>query len=280
MLARNEALEREVADAKEALADKEREIERLKNPPAPEPELRPTTTPTARTGQPTKAHGLHLAAELVSGSAARVKASLDELSNAPPIVTDAAAGAIAAYLRGGGANARAICEVYIANPPPRFGGASFHKILRAFTAASSSDGLAHLAEQAMAAHVTLGSDAKYLGKVSKEKATAASAGLGLRILSVFKRPWVIAVFWLPVLFGVVLLATARDARPIVGGAIGGLAVLVVVLDAYFRRCPSCKRWLAGRPHHVVRDQYDFHVTTFGCVFCKHTWTRSRYAGSN
>jgi hypothetical protein len=227
-----------------------------------------------------KERGRALAAELISGEATRVEASLAELAEAPPIVTDAAAGAIAKYLREGGANARAICQVYIANPPPRFGGGSFHKVSRAFVAASSVDGLGHLVEQAMASHVTLGSDAKYLGKVSKAKSKGGSTGLPLRVLSVFKRPWVIAVFWLPVLtFGIAGLATAGDARPVVGAAILGFAVLVVALDAYLRRCPSCKRWLAGRPHHVVRDQYDFHVTTLGCVFCMRQWTKTRYAGS-
>lgn len=160
-----------------------------------------------------KERGRALAAELISGDATRVEASLAELAEAPPIVTDAAAGAIAKYLREGGANARAICQVYIANPPPRFGGGSFHKVSRAFVAASSVDGLGHLVEQAMASHVTLGSDAKYLGKVSKAKSKGGSTGLPLRVLSVFKRPWVIAVFWLPVLtFGIAGLATAKDAR--------------------------------------------------------------------
>jgi hypothetical protein len=279
LLARNEALEREVNDTKRALAQKERELAQATHPSAAEttPEsLEPPTVPTGSV-QSQKERGRALAADLISGDAAKVTASLHELRNAGPVVTDAAAGAISGYLHGRGAQARAVCEVYVAHDPPKFGGSSHNKILRAFVRASEVEALAPLAERAMSVHVTQGIDARYLEKRDRVKASGSPKSLPMRLLSVFMRAWVIVAFGFPALFAIIALFTVPGARLIIGSALVAYALLVVAIDAYLRRCPSCRRWLAGTFLHVIRDEYDFHVTSWSCTFCKRGWKSKRIA---
>lgn len=73
----------------------------------------------------------------------------------------------------------------------------------------------------------------------------AKRALWRRLVSVFGRSWVIPTFWIPMLFVVILLATTPEARVIALVASAGFLLFVIALDGLLRRCPSCRRWLAG-----------------------------------
>lgn len=255
LLARNEALEREVEEAKRALAEKDAELERRAQPPR-EP--------------PASGRGRELAEALISGSREAIEEHLRELSGAPRPVRDAVGREFAAYLKRGGAMARAVCTLYVEHTPPRFQGSVHDKLRSAFVKATADPETRSLAERALA--VLGGEKRTATGK------SGAGKSLPARILLVFTRAWVIVVFWLPALFAIALIVSEPGARVIAASALAGAAVLVIALEAFLRRCPSCRRWLAGIFLRVVRDQYDSHVTSWRCTHCSHHWQTSRYAG--
>lgn len=112
---------------------------------------------------------------------------------------------------------------------------------------------------------------KDLAAIEAKRAASASTKLVPRVLSVFARAWVVVVFWLPALLAVFVLVNLPEARLPVAAGLVAHATLVVCIDALLRRCPSCRRLLAGHMLSLVRDQYDFHVRTWKCVHCHHRW---------
>ncbi len=104
---------------------------------------------------------------------------------------------------------------------------------------------------------------------------------------------VIAFVWLPAAMAAVGVGFAGDLvlRVALLGVIAALFALAYAVEAFVRRCPSCRRLLAGMPtgrthtgSHVESvsvttaagpqradrtvDSYD---TLWRCVHCKHRW---------
>jgi hypothetical protein len=276
LLARNEALERELEEAQRELAAAKEALDAERNPPAAVEEQAPVGAPSPpapahRPPAGTRAEGERLAAELSSADQDLAARARQDLRGAPPVVTDAAAAVLAKLLRRGGADAERVCQALEARDSPRFGGRSYQKIFRSLTKASSASGsLGAAAQRAQQAFLAGGIDDDYLRK--KEAARAARpASLLRRILSIFTRAWVIVVLGLPGLFGILALITEPGARPYVGAALAGATILVVAMDAYLRRCRSCRRLLAGTLLSIVKDNYGDHIRSWSCAHCGHRW---------
>lgn len=212
-----------------------------------------------------------LVAALISGDPEQVTAAKLAFAGARPTVTDAAAAAMARHLRARGPEARAVCEIYAAGDPPRVGDAAHVKLVLAFAKAAESRDLRELAQRASLVHSTHGRDGQYLKKLESERAARSSTSLLLRVLSVFKRPWVIVVFGLPAILAI--LFVVKDVAPALPVAIGFalFAVVVIAVDAFLRRCPECREPLAGQVVSIIREEHGLHEINFRCVFCKHQW---------
>lgn len=110
----------------------------------------------------------------------------------------------------------------------------------------------------------------------KESAdTEAAAPRGRRrrasIFSVFTRAWVIVVLGLPALVAIPMMLSSRALRVPVGLGLLGLAILVITIDAFRRRCPKCRILLGGRLERLVNDDYGDHVRHWQCASCAHRW---------
>lgn len=276
LLARNEALERQLEDAQRELADAREALDAERNPPAVVENRAPVASPSPPApAQPppagTRALGERLAAELSSTEEDVAARARRDLRDAPPVVTDAAARVLAGLLKTGGPEAERVCHALRASDRPRFGGRSYHKIFRALMKASRRGGsLGAAANQAMETFVVGGIDEGYRRK--KEKARAAEpTSLARRILSVFTRAWVIVMVGIPSLFAIGALIGVPGARPYVAAALLGATVLVVAMDAYLRRCRSCRRLLAGTLLSIVKDNYGDHIQSWACTHCGRRW---------
>lgn len=117
----------------------------------------------------------------------------------------------------------------------------------------------------------LGYDPDGLRERENAAARRATPSIPRQVLSVFTRAWVIVVFGLPALFVVIVALKGREILPVCLAGLTLHALVVVGIDAFLRRCPSCRRLLAGKLLSIVRDQYDFHVRSWVCVHCKHRW---------
>jgi len=194
-----------------------------------------------------------------------------DLGDADPAVSDAVAKVLARALRTKGPDADRACRAFIDYDSPLFGGSAYSRIFRAFMKLTGGlTGARPQAEAAMAAFVKYGVDPRHLRKKEKAKA-AAPVSLPRRILSVFTRAWVIVVFGLPALFGVITMVSEPYAIPLVAAGLGVLATVCVAIDSYMRRCPKCRRLLAGKLLSIVGDNYGGHTRSWSCAFCKHGW---------
>jgi hypothetical protein len=277
LLARNEALERELEDAQRELAAAREALDAERNPPAAVQEQAAVAAPSPRAPAQrppagTRAEGERLAAELSSADQDTALRARQDLRDAPPVVTDAAAAVLAKLLRRGGADAERVCQALEARDSPRFGGRSYHKIFRSLMKASSAGGsLGAAARRAQQAFLAGGIDDDYVRK--KEAARAARpSSLVRRILSVFTRAWVIAVLGIPGLLTILVLISMPEARPFGAAALLGATIVVLTLDAYLRRCRSCRRLLAGTLLSIVSDDYGGHTRSWSCAHCGHRWT--------
>lgn len=277
LLARNDALEQELEDTKRALADAQRELAEATSP-EPEPAETDSSEPARHRPSPAgprpserKALGRRLADELIAGDGAVVKQAKAELRGAHTKVSDAAAKQLARYVRGRGPKAEAVCRVLAHNDAPRFGGRGWAKLFRALLRASSKPGLESLAQGALANNLMHGPAKSWLKRKQAEREAEASTNLLWRALSVFKRAWVIVVFGMPALFYVILLLTQPSIwlYPTIGMVV--LALFCIAVDAYLRRCPRCRKALAGKLLSIVGDNYGGHTLSWSCVFCKRRW---------
>jgi hypothetical protein len=224
---------------------------------------------------------------LTSGDSTAQGEAVAALKTAPPKVTDRVAKLLVQRVKRGGADADAICVALIRKDFPRFGPQSFSRLIVGLQLAGRTD--------ASVAVSMRGPDGQYLRKMEESRANG-STHPALRVLSVAKQIWVIMLF-LPV--GLGLLVAMPSVRsdpslvPLLGAGLGVLVVLVIIIDAFKRRCRKCRKLLAGDTLRVVRTgsytSYDSvattsggttqvgkevhtHSTTWGCVHCGHRWT--------
>jgi hypothetical protein len=276
LLARNHALEQQLEDAEQALLDKEQELEDAKKPPAPvvQQAVKGKSHVHSRPSQPAdiaRAHGASLAEDLISDDKGVASSAQRELRTAAPLVSDAAAKVLVRYLRGGGPKAQHVCRALADADAPSFGGKSWSRLFKAFTKLTGSKDSSPLAQAAMQRVVSRGPDQGYQRRREEAAAASTSTSLPRRILSVMTRAWVIVVLGIPALFGVILIATTPSLRIHAILALLSLAAVVVVIDAFTRRCPRCRKLLAGKRLSIVSDNYGGHVLSWSCVFCDHRW---------
>lgn len=139
-----------------------------------------------------------------------------------------------------------------------------------------------------------GADGQYVRKLQQSRANGSPHPV-LRILSVAKQIWVIGLVLLVGLVGLVVVPTDLydpTMLPTIAAGLGIVAVLIVVIDAFKRRCPKCRTLLAGDVISIVRTgswtNYDkvttssggsahvghtvhTHGTTWRCVHCGARW---------
>jgi hypothetical protein len=186
-------------------------------------------------------------------------------------VSDAAATKLAALVRGGGAEAEAVCRALAERGAPRFGGRGWSRLSRALLRASTKPSAPPSVQSALSENLMRGPSKRYLERKQDERAAAASTGILRRALSVFTRAWVILVFGFAALFlgSAILSDPAEGLYPALG--LITVAASCIVVDARLRRCPSCGKPLAGWLLSLVRDDYGGHVRTWQCVFCRRRW---------
>ncbi|HLT36596.1 MAG TPA: hypothetical protein VK034_09925 [Enhygromyxa sp.] len=209
------------------------------------------------------------------------------MKTAPPKVTDRVAKLLVRTVERGGPDADAICVALTRKDFPRFGPQSYSRLMVGLQLAGRID--------ASLAVTTRGPDGQYRRKLEESRANG-STNPALRVLSVAKQIWVIMLF---MLVGLGLLVTIPSVRsdpsliPLLGAGLGVLVVLVIIIDAFKRRCRKCRKLLAGDVLSIVRTgsytSYDMvtttsggtaqvdkevhtHSTTWGCVHCGHRWT--------
>jgi hypothetical protein len=137
--------------------------------------------------------------------------------------------------------------------------------------------------------------AAFLRTIPVRRASVENAGFLGRARSVLGRPWVIAFVWLPA-SAALFMAFFVDglAQLAVGGVIAVLFGLAFGVEAFVRRCPSCRRLFAAMPTSMVHAgshtervtvatpgggattidrTVDSYGTLWRCVHCKHVWSR-------
>lgn len=218
-----------------------------------------------------KALGTQLAKELMSDEEENAIRARRALKDAEPDVSDAVAEVLADALRSKGRDADRACGAFMGEDAPQFGGGAYNVIFRAFMALTGGQTGAHpQADAAMQAFIMRGVDARHLASRENAKA-AASMRLPRRVLSVFTRAWVMVVFGLPALFGVIGMIGEPSAIPLIATTLTILAAACIAIDAHKRRCPECRQLLAGKLLSIVQDNYGGHTLSWSCTFCNHRW---------
>ena len=107
-----------------------------------------------------------------------------------------------------------------------------------------------------------------------------------QLTSVFTRAWVLAVAIMVAVGFIALVAEALWGAA--AGLIAAFTLFSVAIDALIRRCPSCRRWLAGTLTRIEQDgtmvtlhstptglatgERNLHQRSWACVHCGHQWT--------
>jgi len=233
--------------------------------------------------------GRHLAQNLVAEDEKTSSDAKARLRDASPRAADFTAKELVSFIKKGGASAEAACRALSDKQGHHFGGKSWARLFKALMKAQEKR--VPLAEQAFAAVVSRGPDPKYLQKLDKHK-PPASAHIVPRVLSVGKRIWVWVVCSFPVFFAAIEIFTGGAWALHAALGLVVLAVVVVLIDAFLRRCPACKKMLAGDLMSIAKsgsytrsvtvqsssgpasvDQtVDTHDRNWRCVSCNHRWT--------
>ena len=232
--------------------------------------------------------GRELAASLASAEQGVSDAAVKTLRTAPPSLSDAAAKALAKILRAGGDDAERVCRALADPKAPQFGGKSWHRLFKALMKAQEAGGaLGKAASLAMQGFVMRGPDPKYVEKLRKHR-PPASANPVFRVLSVAKRIWVWVTFPFGAFFILALTSMSQTSNGVAAIGVGAFLLLLVIIDSFLRRCPSCKALLAGQLLSIVTDgsytssvqvspgRYadqttNTHRRDWRCVSCGHRW---------
>jgi len=174
-----------------------------------------------------------------------------------------------------------VCSVYSNHTVPLWFDSSRQKMIAKLTELAER-------EPVLLSFVTV------LRSIQVRRDALEQAGLGRRLVSVLTRPWVIGFGMFPVLLAVIGVATTTGTVRV--GLAVGIAVafaLVFAIDAAVRRCPACRRWLAGMqigmrhlgsftesvmvssprgPTSVERTGHSY-SNLWHCVHCQHRWER-------
>lgn len=173
--------------------------------------------------------------------------------------------------------------------------AVFSNHVRPFWFASSRDKLIAGLNRTAEREPLVGSFSIILRTMPIRKAEIENAGPMRRLLSVLARPWVIAFVLVPAACAAVgvVLVEGLLLRVALAGVTALLLALAFAVDSHLRRCPSCRRLLAGMPTAAIHtgshtesvavttttgasyvdrrvDSYD---TIWRCVHCRHRWQR-------
>lgn len=105
--------------------------------------------------------------------------------------------------------------------------------------------------------------------------SAGSTSLLLRLLSITKHRFGIFFFDIPVVIGLIVVLYDPGALVNTAVVLLGLGTLLVALDSYRRRCPKCRRFLAGKSEGVALNSYGENLFSWRCVFCQRFWKTRR-----
>lgn len=232
-----------------------------------------------------------MAARLLSPEPETVQAAKTELASVSPAVSDATARALARRLRARDFDAVAVCKLLGDARPPRFSPTAVRKLMLALMAAErAGGGLGDAAGRAFTTFMVKGHDPDHLRKVQEARGSG-STSLVRRVLSVATRLWVWVVFAVLVMMVLasVEMRTLSWSQALLGVMLGAAAM--VCIDAFVRRCPRCRAWLAGHLLSIVQDgtrertsvvstsqgsasvteTFNTHRLDWKCVFCQHRW---------
>lgn len=240
-----------------------------------------------------KHKGRHLAEALISEDPAVARGAQQELQRTTPRASDAAARHLIRLLKAGGPTALAVCRALASSKAPRFGPGSWMKLFLALNAAAERrGGPGQLAAQA-SQNVSLRGPAGGWLKRIQDSRPPRPTHLPYRVWSVATQIWVWVVFGLPALFVISMMWEGAVEARYGGTGLVVFAIVVIAIDAFKRRCPSCRRLLAGdllsiertgsyeNSHAVqtssgatahINSTIHTHGMTWRCSFCRHRWS--------
>ena len=226
----------------------------------------------------------HVLVMLASDDDASRTQGLAEWAKAAPSVSDRLAKMIVQHVRKGKPGTDAICAALEQDDCPQPGPQSYSRLMVGLQLAGKTEtGLAV---------VQRGPDKEYLSKLEEER-SHGSTHPAMRVLSVAKQIWVMTIFGLVLLIAIPTAMSDAHARPYILIGLGVGAVLAIVIDAFKRRCRSCRKLLAGDLVSVigtgsyststavetssggvahVSTEVNTHAMNWRCVHCKHRWT--------
>ncbi len=216
--------------------------------------------------------GRELATDLVDGDDRLRTRALGQLRDAPPQVSNAAARRLAKILRQGGTRARAAADVLFDRKGPRFGEYAHARLSIALHEVGAID------PQAGTQHSfqTRGRDGQYWRKLQDSRPPGNPHPVA-RVLSVARSWWTWPLLGMAFAIFVPSIVDGGAGRTIGLGVLGGMAGVMLVVDAIRRRCPRCRKLLgADLLTRVRKDRNHPPTSTFRCAHCRHKWSRSTW----
>ena len=213
-----------------------------------------------------------LATALVEGNAEARAQARETLREAPPKVTDAVAKQLVGVLRKGGDQARACADALYDRKGPRFGELAHTKLSLALQRAGTRDpdaGTQH-------AFVSRGRDGQYWRKLEDSRPPGNPHPVA-RVLSVTRSWWTWPVFGMALAILIPMIAGGGTGRTVGASVLVGMIAVAIVLDAFRRRCPRCRKLLGADLLSRIRKSPDHPPTsTFRCAHCRCKWSRTQW----
>lgn len=204
-----------------------------------------------------------------------VVAARDELERAPKAVSDRVAKLLAVEVRGPRKSdtmrvLRELGPVWFASGKRRL----ISAVLRAMDGPEAMRTVAHL-------------------EGLPPRPSPGGRSLGARLASVFVRAWVLAVLGPALLIAIPVFALSAPTRAVIAIGTGVASVLAVSIDAFLRRCPRCRKLLAGVVESIhaagsyttsvlvdssagsarIDQTRTSYAHRFRCAHCDHVWER-------
>lgn len=217
-----------------------------------------------------KHKGRQLAADLISDDAKTVTTARQELSEAPPSVTDPCAKQLVRFLKAGGDTTKAAAEALYHRQGPRFGPLSHSRLLVALQLNGAPSDPALGTQHSF---MSRGRDGKYLQKLETSRMSDRTDPTS-RVLSIATQYWTWPIVGLAALFTVSVMVQGGNEATYAGLGLAAVIVMVAAIDVVKRRCPKCRKFLAADLLSMYRDSNELMVRNWHCVYCKHRWRKN------
>lgn len=218
-----------------------------------------------------KTDGERIANALISDDPETAKAAAQELSKAPPSISDPTARALARIIREGGERAEAVSQLLGETRATWFGGKGYRKLQLTVLGIYADGGKRAKAVEGAAMYLNRGPDPRYVEKRIAHEPPGGSSWPA-RVWSVRRSIWVMALYGLVLLFGVPMAFV--DPLIVVPLLLAGFA-LCVGIDGWRRKCPSCSMILGAERVGLIGVEHGT-LYKWRCVGCQHRWEKQKY----